>query len=126
VVVRRLLTALLLATWLLGVAQPAFAVSRTDCCPTGSTSGCAGTCEPVRWAGASCCTTQASASFPVSLRARSEQAQPHGSGSQVTANLAVVDSFLRKRPAWRPLPRVVANTVFDESLTYLRTARLRL
>ena len=129
VVVRRLLASLLLAAGLLGILQPAFAcASRTDCCPTGTTRGCAGqNCAAAGWiATHSCCATRAISPSSVSIRARPDQLQPHASGAPVTADLSAVDSLPRDRSGWTPLPFVIANTVFDESLTYLRTARLRL
>ena len=129
VVVRQLLVTLLLATGLLGVVQPALAsASCTDCCPTGTTRGCAGqNCAAAGWiATHSCCATRAISPSSVSIRARPDQLQLHASGAPVTADLSAVDSLPRDRSGWTPLPFVIANTVFDESLTYLRTARLRL
>jgi hypothetical protein len=128
-VVRRLLASLLLATGVLGIVQPAFAcASPSDCCPTGTTRGCGGeNCEAAGWiATHSCCATRAISPSSVSIRARPVQLQPHASGAPVTADLAAVDSLPRDRNAWTPLPCVIANTVFDGSLTYLSTARLRL
>jgi hypothetical protein len=40
--------------------------------------------------------------------------------------LAALNWFSGERAARTPLPRDIADTVFDESRTYLRTARLRL
>ena len=128
-VVRRFLAALLLAACLLGIVQPALAcASRSDCCQTGSTPGCGGaTCEaPICDGSRSCWATRAIAPSSVSLRARSDQLQPHASDPPVAANVTLVASLFQDRPGWTPLPRVFATTVLDESLTYLRTARLRL
>ena len=127
--VRQLLVTLLLATGLLGVVQPALAsASCTDCCPTGTTRGCGGqNCEAAGWiATQSCCATRAINPSSVSIRARPDQLQPHAAGAPIPADLSAVDALPRDRSRWTPLPCVITNTVFNGSLTYLSTARLRL
>jgi hypothetical protein len=128
VVVRRFLASLLLWTCLLGIVQPAFACDwRTDCCQSGSTGGCEGQPQPAasRVGTASCCAVQTNARLPVLIRARPDQPQPHSSGVPVAADLAPVAPSSHPR-RWTPLPRAIDHIVFDQSLTYLRTARLRL
>lgn len=127
--VRRLLSALLLATCLFGIVQPTFAcVSRKDCCPSGSMGGCGEqTCQVGSWvrtAHGSCATRAFVA--PASISVRPAQPQPQASGTPGVADLVAIDSLPPDRRAWTPRRSLIANTVFDQSLTYLRTARLRL
>ena len=129
VAVRRPFALLLLAACLMGIVQPALACApRTDCCPTGSTGGCAGqTCQPASWLGAhSRCATSAIAPSSASISARPHHPQTYTPGPPDTAHLGAMDLLPRDRVGWTSPPCVIADTVFDESLTYLRTARLRL
>jgi hypothetical protein len=126
VVHRRFLASLLLWTCLLGIVQPAFAyASWTDCCPAGACGG--QPCQTATPIGTGdCCAVQPNAPSPASIRARPDLPQPSASGAPVAADLSPPDALLRDRGAWTPPRRVLAGAPFDESLTYLRTARLRL
>ena len=126
--VRRYLASLVLWTCLLGIVQPAFAcASRNDCCQSGSTGGCGGQPQPAASPVGTdnCCTVQTNTPLPASICARPDQPQPHSSGAPVAADLTPVTlpGYLR---GWTSLPPAIGHAVFDHSLTYLRTARLRL
>jgi hypothetical protein len=110
------------------MVQPAFACDwRTDCCQSGSTGGCGEQPQPAasRVGTDNCCAVQTNAPLPASIRARPDQPQPHSSGAPVAATLTPVAPPSDPR-GWTPLQRAIGHTVFDQSLTYLRTARLRL
>jgi hypothetical protein len=127
-VVRRFLTSLLLWTCLLGIVQPGFAcASQTDCCQSGSTGGCGGQPDPAASGVGTdnCCAIQTNAPPAASIRARPDQPQLHSSGAPVAADFTRVELPTDPR-GWTPLRRAIGHTVFDQSLTYLRTARLRL
>ena len=129
-VVRRLIASLVLVACLLGIVQPALAcansASRTDCCPAGSPAGAG---ERMRLASASieayrCCAPGVTVTPSVSA-VRTRTAQGHASGSPAVVALPTVAPVGQHLPALRaPAARVPDHV--DESLTYLRTARLRL
>ena len=128
--IRRLIASLVLVACLLGIVQPALAcansASRTDCCPAGSPAGAG---EQMRPASASieaygCCALRAAISPSVSA-VRARTAQGHASGSPAVVALPTVVPLEQHVPALRtPVLRVPDHV--DGSLTYLRTARLRL
>jgi hypothetical protein len=128
-VVRRLIAALVVVASLLGIVQPAIAcatcVSRTDCCPAGSPPGCsesgfqAASCTQT----SSCCALSTTAA-PSVLAVKARTPQAHVSASSVAIALPTMVGL-----GQLPEPRTLAARIpdhFNESLTYLRTARLRL
>jgi hypothetical protein len=129
-VFRRLIAALVVVASLLGIVEPAIAcatcVSRTDCCLAGSPSGCsesgqqAASCTQA----IGCCgLSTAVASSVLAIKARTSQG--HVSASSAAIALPIM-AGLGQQPAQ---PRTLAARIPDpinESLTYLRTARLRL
>lgn len=125
---RRFLASLLLWTSLLGIVQPAFAcASQADCCQGGATGGCGGQPHPaISPAGTdNCCAVSDNTPTTASIPARPDQSQPHSSSAPVAADLTPAQIRSDARGS-TPLPRPIRHTVFDQSLTYLRTARLRL
>ena len=128
--IRRLIASLVLVACLLGIVQPALAcansASRTDCCPAGSPAGAG---EQMRPASASieaygCCALRAAISPSVSA-VRARTAQGHASGSPAVVALPTVVPLGQHVPALRT-PALRVPDHLDGSLTYLRTARLRL
>jgi hypothetical protein len=129
VVFRRLIASMALLACLLGIVQPAIAcancTSRTDCCPFGSPAGCS---EQMHLAShcaqASNCCALSAAIAPSASPIGSRTSHGDSTGSFATALPAVVRvgqqlAELRALQALTPDP-------INESLTYLRTARLRL
>jgi len=126
----RLIAALVVVASLLGIAQPAIAcancVPQTDCCPTGSPSGSSELGQPSasRTQAISCCAlSTTTAPSVLAVKARTPQAHVSASSAAI-ALLTMVG--LGQQPAE---PRTLAARIpdhVDESLTYLRTARLRL
>jgi hypothetical protein len=128
-VVRRLIAALVVVASLLGIVQPAIAcancVSRTDCCPAGSLPGCsesgyqAASCTQT----SSCCALSTTVA-PSVLAVKARTPQAHVSASSSAIALPTMVGL-----GQQPEPRTLAARIpdhFNESLTYLRTARLRL
>ena len=124
--VRRLIASLVLVACLLGTVQPALAcahaASRTDCCPTGSSG------ERLRPTAPSieaygCCAQPAAVTPSVSV-VRARTVQGHASTSPGAVDLTWV-AVGQHVAAVRTPPALISYHV-DESLTYLRTARLRL
>lgn len=130
-VVRRLFASWVVLACLLGVLQPAIAcatacASQTDCCPAGSPAGSreelAG--PSIDAQSLSCCELRSAIATSVSaIDARNDQG--HASGSSApTAPSALIGV---NRPPYQL--RAAAAQIPDcpdQSLTYLRTARLRL
>jgi len=130
VVVRRLIASLVLVACLLGIVQPALAytncASRTDCCPAGSPASCLEQlclASPCVQAGSCCALRAASAPSVSAVRPRTA----HGHASRVSAGIALPPGLPvgQRPPELRPPPAQVPAHV-NQSLTYLRTARLRL
>ena len=122
-VVRRLAASLMLLACFLGIVQPALAcVSRPDCC----SSGCSTQAQPGLADAAldDCCAIQAAVGASVSLAPQPRHALGVVGGSP-TPVAPVVDLQLRPQ---RDIPARPSATRYptDQSLTYLRTARLRL
>jgi len=122
-VVRRLMTSMVLVACFFGIVQPALAytncASRTDCCPAGSPAGCA---EQVCLA--SPCV-QADASTPSVSAVRPRTAQAHASGPS-PANALPTGLPVGQHPPELRTPPAQIPVHANQSLTYLRTARLRL
>lgn len=121
--VRRLAASLMLLACLLGIVQPALAcVSRPDCC----SSGCSTQAQPglANAALDDCCGIQPAVGASVSLAPQPRHALNVAGGSPTPA-APVVD--LQPRPQQTILaPPSATRPPTDQSLTYLRTARLRL
>lgn len=128
--VRRLMASMVLVACLLGIVQPTLAytncASRTDCCPAGSPTGCAEQlclASPCVQPG-SCCAERATSTPSVSA-VRPRTAQAHGSGPS-PANALPPGLPVGQHPReLRTQPAQIPAHV-NQSLTYLRTARLRL
>ena len=127
--IRRLIASLVLVACLLGIVQPALAcansASRTDCCPAGSPAGAG---ERMRLASASieayhCCAPGVTVTPSVSA-VRTRTAQGHASASPTATDLPAVVPVTQHFAVPTP-PASIAYRA-SESLTYLRTARLRL
>jgi len=128
--VRRLIASLVLVACLLGIVQPALAcansASRTDCCPAGSPAGAGEqTCRASPSIEAyRCCALGVTVTSSVSA-VRTRTAQGHASASAAVVAPPTAVALGQHIPALRtPAARVPDHV--DESLTYLRTARLRL
>jgi hypothetical protein len=123
VVVRRLIASIVLVACLLGIVQPAFAcVSPSDCC----LSDCDGQLPPGsgRVGRDDCCAIRAAVAGWVSLAPQSRQTLDVGGGSP--AFIALAADLQPEPPCKTPVPRPAIGAATDQSLTYLRTARLRL
>ena len=127
--VRRLIASLVLVACLLGIVPPALAcadgASRTDCCPAGSPAGAG---EQMCRASPSieayrCCALGVTATSSVSA-VRTRTAQGHASASPTATDLPAVVPVTQHFAVPTP-PTSIAYRA-SESLTYLRTARLRL
>jgi hypothetical protein len=121
---RRLVAALMLLVCLFGIIQPALAcVPPTDCC----SSGCNTQPQPgavwVELTG--CCAFQAPAATPLSVAPQSRQLLNVTGGSPALITLADDPLRLVLAPEIRAA-RAAITSGADQSLTYLRTARLRL
>lgn len=121
-VARRLIASILLVAWLLGTVQPAFAcVSPSHCC----LSDCNGQMSPGSvWNGDDCCAIRAAVVAWVSLAPQFRHTLDGAGGSP-----AFIDSAADLQPVpprETPVPRPATGAATDRSLTYLRTARLRL
>ena len=122
-VVRRLIASIVLVACLLGIVQPAFAcVAPSDCC----LSDCAGQVPPGSgWAGKDdCCAIRAAVAGWVSLAPQSRHTLEGAGGS--SAFIASAVDLQPVPPRATPVPRPATGAATDQSLTYLRTARLRL
>jgi hypothetical protein len=122
-VVRRLAASLMLLACLLGIVQPALAcASPSDCC----SSGCSGQMPTGSGLLVSedCCAIQGAVGASVSLAPQSRQPLDVAGGSPALTTLAARLQPLPSRAL--PAPRPGAAPASDQSLTYLRTARLRL
>ena len=122
--VRRLAVSLILLACILGVLEPAFAcVSSSECCP----DGCSGqTQQGSGWVEmAGCCAIQAPVAASFSIAPQSREALNVTGSSPALVTLA--DDPLRLVPTREIRTAQAASTSrSDQSLTYLRTARLRL
>ena len=122
--VRRFAAVLMLLACLLGTVQPVVAcVSHSDCCPSGCTDQVSLGSSWLEWS--DCCAVQAPVGTSLSIAPHSRQALNVAVGSPVLVTLA--DDPLRLVPAREIRAAQAASTSRpDQSLTYLRTARLRL
>jgi hypothetical protein len=128
--IRRLIASLVVVASLLGIVQPAIAcancVSRTDCCPAGSSSGFSETGDqaaPCTEASGRCAFSTIVAPSVLAVKARSTQG--HVSAFPAAIALPAMVGLGQQPEQQRVLPARVPDHVND-SLTYLRTARLRL
>jgi hypothetical protein len=128
---RRLVVMLVVGVGLLGIIQPALACATArDCCPTGPPSPCDG----VRAGDAAfseinlpCCAAHLGSGVAVSIdRTRVRFALAHSQGSPDPVFLLA--SIQMRHPAFvGPAdPKSASSYLNNASLTYLRTARLRL
>jgi hypothetical protein len=129
-VVRRLIASLVVLACLLGIVRPAIdcsnCVSRTDCCPAGSATDCGAQIRSASHCAQAthCCALRATVAPSLSLIGV-RVPQGHASGFPAATLLATMPTV------GRPLLNLRTPVAFipihvDESLTYLRTARLRL
>jgi hypothetical protein len=128
---RRLLAMLVVGVGLLGIIQPALArATARDCCPSGSPSPCDGVCAgdaAFSDVGQPCCAAHLGSGPAVSIeRTRVRFALAHSQGSPDPVFL--LTSIQMQHPAFvRPaVPKSASSYLNNASLTYLRTARLRL
>jgi hypothetical protein len=130
-VIRRLFGSLVVLACLLGILQPAIAcvaacAADKDCCPAGSLAGSGEQVHQLSLSAqlSSCCELRLAIATSVSaIGGRTEQG--HGSGS--SAAIALPTAIRVGRPPQElRAPAAQIPHPFDESLTYLRTARLRL
>lgn len=129
-VFRRLIASLVIVASLLGIVQPALAcancVSRTDCCPAGSPSGCsesghqAASCAHTN----SCCALSTTVA-PSVLAVKARTPHAHVATSSAAIGLPTMFGLGREPTEPRTLAARIPDPI-NESLTYLRTARLRL
>lgn len=127
---RRLTASLVLVACLLGIVQPALACAnaalRTDCCPAGASGGSDQRIHSNSPAidASDCCAVRTGITPSVSaIRGRTDQS--HASGSPTAVDLPTMAPFGQHLPALRA-PAVQVPGHLDQSLTFLRTARLRL
>jgi hypothetical protein len=124
----------MLVVWaaLIGLALPAVACtasSSLDCCPTGSAQHCPGVPTPTKADSANTCCTFAPAlariaAVPVD-RVR-QKAHAPSDLPDLIARVAWTQSDQTWRPAAGPIQSLASSYWHDASLTYLRTARLRI
>jgi hypothetical protein len=126
-VFRRLIASILILACLLGTVQPAIAcansTSRTDCCPAGSPADTGHQAAPCAQAISCCALRPAIASSVSAIGARTSQ--DHGSVSSAAIALPVTVRVRHYLPELQTSPAQTPDPI-NESLTYLRTARLRL
>ena len=121
--IRRLAASLLVLVCLFGAVQPALAcVSPSDCCP----AGCSGLTQPAAdWIGMSdCCALQAPIGASVSLAPQTRHALNVAGGSPAFTAPAGPLQLVATREIGAARAETASRT--NQSLTYLRTARLRL
>lgn len=126
---RRTISTSLILAGLLGLAQVAIAcpTSTHDCCQTGSLPQC---CERAPVQGSEshpCCVSPAPVTASISPIARSRSGAPVVPGSPDPVFAIAIALPPGPGGAQIDLPNHAASAlVVDQSLTYLRTARLRL
>lgn len=120
--VRRLAASLMLLACLLGMVQPALACVSSDCC----TSGCSAQTQPGLPEAAldDCCAVQAAVGASVSLAPQSRHGLNVTGGSP--AFIAPAADLQPRSPRNLAVPALTTRFPTDQSLTYLRTGRLRL
>jgi hypothetical protein len=129
-VFRRLIAALIVVASLLGIVQPALAcancVSRIDCCPAGSLSGC----SESGYQAASCAQTNSCCALSITVAPSVLAVKARTPQAYVSAPSAAIGLPIMFALGWEPTElRTLAARIPDpvnQSLTYLRTARLRL
>jgi len=128
---RRLVVMLVVGVGLLGVIQPTLAcATASDCCPTGSPSPCDGGRAgdgAFSDVDLTCCTAHLGSGAAVSIdRTRGRFALAHSQGSPDPVFLLA--SIPPRQPVFvgPAVPESVSYYLSNASLTYLRTARLRL
>jgi hypothetical protein len=122
-VFRRLGASLMLLACLLGMVQPALAcVPRSDCC----TSGCSARTQPGLAESAldDCCAIQAAVGASVSPAPHPRHGLNVTGGSP--AFIAPAADLQPRPPRNLGAPPLTTRSPTDQSLTYLRTGRLRL
>ena len=118
---RRLIISMTLVACLLGIVQPALAC---DCCPKGSAPGCIE--QSAAWGINSndCCAAAATLVSSPWVTAQTRHALDQATGSPglfaAPANVPIAQQLLHRAPVR------LGGYRNNESLTYLRTARLRL
>jgi hypothetical protein len=126
-VFRRLIASIVVLACLLGTVQPAIAcansTSRTDCCPAGSPADTGHQAAPCAQASGCCALSPAIASSVSAIGVRTSQ--DHGCVSSAAIALPIT---VRMGQYLRELQTSATQTPdhINDSLTYLRTARLRL
>jgi len=127
---RRLVVMLVVGVGLLGMVQPALACATArDCCPTGSPSPCDGgrAGDAAFTVDLPCCAAHIGSGPAVSIdRTRVRCAIGHSQGSPDPVFL--LPSIPIRQPTFvgPAIPESVSSYLNNASLTYLRTARLRL
>jgi hypothetical protein len=129
-VFRRLTASLLLVACLLGIVQPALAcanaASRSDCCPAGSSGGSDQRIHPASPSiDVDCCCALRAAVTPSASAIRGRTDQGHASGLPTAVDLPTMAPLGQHVPALNA-PAVQVPDHLNQSLTFLRTARLRL
>jgi len=128
-VVRRLIASMALLACLVGTVQPVIACAscsvRTDCCPTGSPAGGSEQRHQTSpGAQASDCCALSAAITPSVSAVGARTPQGHASGSSAAIALPAVIRAGQRLP--EPPTSAAKIAPLDQTLTYLRTARLRL
>ena len=130
VVFRRLIASMVVLACLLGIVQPAIAcancISRTDCCPAGSPASGGERMHPAAPCAqvSSCCILSAAIAPSVSaigVRTSHDQASGYSAAIALPATVGMAQHLRELQTAGAKVPDPA-----NESLTYLRTARLRL
>ena len=123
--IRRLITTLTLWTCLLGITQPTLACGPcSDCCPRGFPSDPFGQLAGQAAAANDCCAAKPTLAALPQAVAQPRKAADQGTGSPALAGAAANIRVAHTR--FRPTLPALADYRSNESLTYLRTARLRL
>jgi hypothetical protein len=129
--VRRLFASLVVLACLLGILQPAIAcaaacASQTDCCPAGSPARSGEQLHAPSFDAQvlSCCELRPAIATSVSaIDARNDQGHAAGSPAAIAPSALI---RLGRPPHQLGAPAAQIPDYPDQSLTYLRTARLRL
>jgi hypothetical protein len=125
--VRRLITCLTVWICLLGMIQPALACAPSgDCCPKGSPAAdsVGNATVPAAIAVDGCCCAHQAITTSPWVAAHPRKALDQGAGPPASI-AASIDLLVAQLPT-RAAPLLLTNYRRNESLTYLRTARLRL
>lgn len=127
---RRLIAALGVLVCLFGIVQPAFACATAspDCCPAGTPAGCSDQqlITRAQLELNDCCAARPAFASSVLVTPRGRAAFEHASGSPDPLIQSPAFSIRPNRSFAQATARPLIFRLTDESLTYLRTARLRL